>query len=31
MKRAALGIAVVLFMTAPGYAQQVKLIGEFRS
>jgi len=31
MKRAALGIAIVLLSTAPGFAQQVKLIGEFRS
>jgi hypothetical protein len=31
MKRAVLGIAIVLLSTAPGLAQQVKLIGEFRS
>ena len=31
MKRAALGIAIVTLLTAPAFAQSVKLIGEFRS
>jgi hypothetical protein len=31
MKRAALGIAIATLLTTPAFAQQVKLIGEFRS
>lgn len=31
MKRAAAAIAIALFLTAPAFAQSVKLIGEFRA